>query len=167
MLRILYCFISAVVGAITGAVLFGAYLAVFFRVYSLFLGPFPLFEIAFLGTAYVENPYTEGFIVGGIIGIPVGLLAGLAIGFFQPKSFQKAVLTSAASTAFFFLILGFLLDMPSLGQLIFDPDLLTRQVPGVVSISLSFLIPSAVNGAVIQVINRATAGLLRLNRPTT
>lgn len=77
---VLLALIAVVTGVLIGALIFGSCVALYFlyRI-KIVKHPIGLIRIAFLGTAYVERPFYEGFGIGSAVGIIFGILTGISI----------------------------------------------------------------------------------------
>ena len=166
MLQILRCLITTLLAAVSGAFLFGAWLTLFFHIFSVFFGPFPILSLGFL-TGYVENPYHEGFVIGGILGCVLGSFAGLAIAIRQPRRIIKAVVISAVITALSLLGIFFLIETTNVSYIIFAPQAVLDDLPTITILWLFWLVPSVLNGVLIFAIHRGTSRVVRPNLSPT
>ena len=164
MLRTLFCTLSAFWGSAAGALLHGLWFVAFFWGYSLILGPFVLFEIAFLGNATVEDPLSYGLVIGGTLGCVLGLISGIWIAIRQPRTLVKSVLLSLMVTVLVITGLFFFIETTNVHPL-YVPFAVAEDATVIAILWLFLLIPSALNGASIEMFNRALGRLLRLQRP--
>lgn len=140
----------ALFGLLTGVLVFGLWQATFFYVYGLIKGPFPLFEIAFLGTRYVKRPLYEGFTVGAFLGFIPGLLTGFFISLLGDPSLQKGALFGLISTEVFILGAYFLI-VCELNPITFILEMITlHDLYSLIYTSLALFIPSIITGLITR-----------------
>ena len=162
MRKIIYYFSLLLLGTISGILIFGSWMVVFFSVYNLFFGPFVLFEIAFLSTAYVENPVTDGLVIGGVIGCIPTYLTAAAVAIWKPTTFRKAALISVLAMLAFLLGIFFLIETTNVSHIVFTPLAVVGDLPLIMILLVFFLVPSVFTGTSIFAIYRAVSSRLRL-----